>query len=601
MRILQVIHDFLPKHQAGSELYCYQISRTLVERGHQVCLFFAEIDHDRPDYSYRTGTVLGLPFWEVVNHHAYRTFEETYSNPSIESVFARCLDEFQPQVVHVHHLLGLSYGCIDLCKKRKIPVVMTLHDYWLTCPRGGGQRFRGGGAVCHEVDPSLCAECISRYRFPGIHWAQRLKRVLTVFKPELDATLLTRMQNGRIRTKQPSFVTRDRIEIDGESHEVIGAHPPSVISVRVHIPAKARLSFAVAMGPSTYEQSGDGVQFIIRCDGQTVYDRTLLPKQHRSDRGWHFETVALDRFSGKRKVEFETRAVPSGNIDFCSAFWAEPRLLTESGSAYQPPVSSFLQSMSEAWLGALHRQRLVQQVEKRALATRRLFQQVDLFIAPSRFLRTKMIEYGMDPDRIVYSDYGIADQGYRANDRTPVHPIRFTFIGTLVEHKGLHVLIEAFNRVPHDKAVLDVFGDTCEFTGYVARIQHLINHPRIELKGRIENDQIPAVLAQTDVLVVPSIWFENSPITIHEAFLARVPVITSRFGGMADLVEHGKNGLLFELGDPDSLYEQLMRCIDSPARILALRPDPMSVKSVRDDTDWLLGVYQDLAKRPVAV
>jgi len=231
-------------------------------------------------------------------------------------------------------------------------------------------------------------------------------------------------------------------------------------------------------------------------------------------------------------------------------------------------------------------------------AVRKLFEGVDLFIAPSPFLREKFIQFGLDPDRITFSDYGIAPLGELPPPRAPEHPICFTFVGTLVEHKGLHVLIDAFNRLPHDEAELNVYGDLSEFTGYVQRIQAAIAHPGITLRGRAENRDIPRILSETDVLIVPSIWFENSPITIHEAFLARVPVIASRFGGMADLVEDGRNGMLFDLGDADDLHRCLKHFVDAPETIETIRPDPAEVKSVASDAQWMIETYQRLSSRP---
>jgi len=73
------------------------------------------------------------------------------------------------------------------------------------------------------------------------------------------------------------------------------------------------------------------------------------------------------------------------------------------------------------------------------------------------------------------------------------------------------------------------------------------------LHGPYENHELPALLADTDWMVVPSIWYENSPIVIQEAFRSNVPVITSNVGGMAEKVTNMKNGLHFNVGKPLSL------------------------------------------------
>lgn len=600
MKILQAIHDFLPRHQAGSELYCYHLSRSLQTRGHDVTVFYSEIDHDQPNYSITRKTFDELPCFEVINNHEYRAFEDTYRNADMENAFRQCLDEVQPDVVHFHHLLSLSYGCVSLCNERGIPVVFTLHDYWLTCPRGGGQRFRGEGKVCHEVDPALCASCISRYAFP--HTGIRLvKKIISLFENETDPTLLGTLSRGTIETENHTFVSVGTSVIEHDQRRVLFAHPKSSVRIKAVIPEHAVLQFSYAMDPSTYTQDGGGVRFEIRVDGKAAFEATLDAKTNTEDRGWHEGRIDLSSRSGKRAaIEFRTTATGDDN-HFCTAMWAEPRLIQRGRTAYTPPARSRIQAWGETLLSRWQQRGMQSRVEDRRRSTLHLFNSVDLFIAPSPFLRKTFIEYGMPEERIVYSDYGIANAGYKNRLREPEQPLRFTFVGTLVEHKGVHTLIEAFQSLPDDCATLDVYGSLDEFTGYVNRLRSMATHPGIRFCGRAENEDIPGILARTDALLVPSIWFENSPITIHEAFLAQVPVITSRFGGMADLVRDGENGLLFEVGNASSLAEVLLRCVETPSLLNECRPDPDEVKTLAADSLWMEEQYKKLLSKRTAV
>ena len=83
-------------------------------------------------------------------------------------------------------------------------------------------------------------------------------------------------------------------------------------------------------------------------------------------------------------------------------------------------------------------------------------------------------------------------------------------------------------------------------------------------------DIVPEVLNRCDAIVVPSIWAENSPLVIHEALQARVPVITANYGGMAEYVHHEENGLLFSHRDPASLARQMQRLADDPGLAVKL-------------------------------
>src|SRR5262249_6317810 len=98
-----------------------------------------------------------------------------------------------------------------------------------------------------------------------------------------------------------------------------------------------------------------------------------------------------------------------------------------------------------------------------------------------------------------------------------------------------------------------------------------------------------------DALVVPSIWPENSPLVIHEAFLAGVPVIAARIGGIPELVTHGKNGLLFNPGDVEDLSRVLNVLLTEPALLDTLRTGIPEVRSIQDDARMARELYRTQA------
>jgi glycosyltransferase involved in cell wall biosynthesis len=84
-----------------------------------------------------------------------------YRNPRLDAAFAAFVDrQVEPfDVAHVHHLTGVSVGVLDRLRERGIPVALTLHDYWLMCPRG--QMWHRRGEACAAVEPARCADCLS--------------------------------------------------------------------------------------------------------------------------------------------------------------------------------------------------------------------------------------------------------------------------------------------------------------------------------------------------------------------------------------------------------------------------------------------------------
>jgi glycosyltransferase involved in cell wall biosynthesis len=97
-----------------------------------------------------------------------------------------------------------------------------------------------------------------------------------------------------------------------------------------------------------------------------------------------------------------------------------------------------------------------------------------------------------------------------------------------------------------------------------------------------------------DVLVVPSLWLENSPLVIHEAFMCGVPVVGARIGGIGGLIADGVNGLLFEAGSDAALADALTLLIEEPSRLERWRAALPEVKPIDQDADEWTRTYQTL-------
>ena len=168
MKILKVIHGYPPKYSAGSEVYSKTLCHQLVDMGHEVMVFTRQEDAYQQEYSIE---------WDVdpdcksirlclVNMAHSR---DGYRHPDIDQAFANLLDEWQPDIVHVGHLNHLSTSLLIEAKKRNIPIIFTLHDFWMMCPRGQFlQAINSKTAdlypACSGQNDQKCAEkCFFRY------------------------------------------------------------------------------------------------------------------------------------------------------------------------------------------------------------------------------------------------------------------------------------------------------------------------------------------------------------------------------------------------------------------------------------------------------
>lgn len=446
MRIVQVVNGLPPEYLGGTETYVAHLSRTLTQRGHLVSVFSRIADATRPEYATEAVHRDGYEVTRVNNTFSrLDTFSLTYTNEVVSQRFGAFLDRFAPELVHFHHLMYLSTTCIREAVRRRIPVVMTLHDYWLICQRG---RFlKPDLSVCPGQSDEGCARCFAHVL------DRKIASVYQRFKPALG--------------------THSRV-------------------------------------------------------------RDLLRRVHGKYSGWR-----------------------------------------------RPPVSA------------------VQQVHDRMEHVRQVCREVSLFLAPSHFLRDQFLAFGIPPEKIIFSECGLPSQSAQSNGRT-LDPQRlvFGYIGVVDPVKGIHVLVEAFS--PLLNAELRIYGGETDYAPYPDKgrfLSLLQRSPHIRMMGRYDNGEVGRILQEVDVVVAPSIWYENAPLVIREAFLAGKPVVTAAFGGMQEWVQDGINGLLFRPRDVLDLRRTLARFIADPDLVRRLSGNFPAVQSIAADAAALEERYTELIRQ----
>ncbi len=161
LKVLFVAHAFPPDSWGGVEVFTLTLARALRDRGHAVHLFVRSPGaRDEEDRSVLPGEFDGLPLSRFVNRLAFSGVDETYRFLPAEEAFRAVLTREQPDVVHVTHLIHLSTGIIDRCREARVPVLVTLIDYWARCPKV--QLIRPDRRNCKIPPPGLgCAACVA--------------------------------------------------------------------------------------------------------------------------------------------------------------------------------------------------------------------------------------------------------------------------------------------------------------------------------------------------------------------------------------------------------------------------------------------------------
>ncbi len=211
-------------------------------------------------------------------------------------------------------------------------------------------------------------------------------------------------------------------------------------------------------------------------------------------------------------------------------------------------------------------------IHQRMIETKAVIKKVDLFIAPSNYLRDRFInDFGVPENKIIYLDYGFPTE-YLTQTEKSKEKTNYTFgyIGTHIPAKGVNILIEAFKQI-EEPATLKIFGRANGQSTNALKSLAENSKNKIEFSGEYINHNLANdVFSNVDCIVVPSIWGENSPLVIHEAQSCKVPVITADFGGMKEYVQHNVNGLLFEHRNANSLAEQMKFAVSNPDKMKTL-------------------------------
>lgn len=216
---------------------------------------------------------------------------------------------------------------------------------------------------------------------------------------------------------------------------------------------------------------------------------------------------------------------------------------------------------------------------------RKVMETFDAVLAPSQTMLDALVAHGVDEARIELVPYGIETSAL--SQLTPPKPRRaapicFGFIGSMSKHKGPHILLDALARLRRSCRAR-LYGDSTDRV-YVESLRVKAERLGAEWHGAFDAEDLPRIMETIDVLVVPSMWLENAPFVIREAFAAHRPVLASRTPALAECVRDRIDGLLFDPGNSLALAQQMRRLSTRPQElgtmIGAVRPPQDLAKHV---------------------
>jgi glycosyltransferase involved in cell wall biosynthesis len=168
MRVLLVSHFFPPLSNSGTENYTYNLARILINQGNQVYVVHRDFAEKYGNYTIQCIHYNEIPILRINKYIYNEDFDKTYTDERIDQLFSKILEVINPDLVHINHLYFLSMGIINVIKLQNIPIIMTLHDYWLICPQ---IHLHKNYDLCFSKNKIDCASCIERQNYdldPGL-------------------------------------------------------------------------------------------------------------------------------------------------------------------------------------------------------------------------------------------------------------------------------------------------------------------------------------------------------------------------------------------------------------------------------------------------
>lgn len=248
-------------------------------------------------------------------------------------------------------------------------------------------------------------------------------------------------------------------------------------------------------------------------------------------------------------------------------------------------------------------------VEARRTGWARAMSACDRVVAVCEWVKALCIANDVPERKLVLSRHGhrFAPKPFPA--RT-ARVVRFGYLGRLSPEKGIGVLLDAIRHTDRDlpfemefvSATLHAPHASPEEQAVIREISAAAHaDSRLRIVGAVADDDLTARVGTWDAMIVPSLWFESGPQVVYESFAAGTPVIGSRRGGIAELVADGETGYLFEPGNARQLAHLLTRVTLDPAPLRALRSRIPPVRTTAAVADDMIGIYQTLMERHVAV
>ncbi len=513
----------------GVNGYCQALALELVSQGHEVISLCSGVTYTpgaTPDSVgacevRRHDDWLGVRVFEVINSPVLAPSLLQFADPAsetscpeLESRVRSLFAALKPDVVHFHNIEGFSAGCVDAAREPTgdwagAKVVYSLHNYHTICPQV--YLMQGHTEPCFDsVGGSRCETCIERTDRKA-EMLLRARRYVRKYREQHPDSRQAPKPPDPPPSIARGLLTEVKRFVKGEPVREWPSAPPPPAPIA--LPGRA-----------------------VECAGDVQHARPVPSEDEQRGQARSLTKKECNGF------------VPTPGDKSWKA------LLNVIAPEPMPAARNEYGTRREAMVSMLNR--------------------CDWVLAVSTFVRNKFVSMGLDAARAQTLPIGsrinamveanrelvFAPEPFAENPR---RPIRLVFLGYNNHYKGLHVLADALELLtPEYLRRFSILIHAHQGEAMQWRFERL--RPRLgELVYKFAYDysDIPWLLGGKDLVVVPSVWWDNAPQTVFEAFGCGVPVLGAELGGIPDFVRHGHNGLLFRGNDRYDLARRLAEVV----------------------------------------
>jgi glycosyltransferase involved in cell wall biosynthesis len=235
-----------------------------------------------------------------------------------------------------------------------------------------------------------------------------------------------------------------------------------------------------------------------------------------------------------------------------------------------------------------------EKIQQRFAEANQVFSMVNRVVFPTAFLKSMFSKkmYSGQSDLIRFgNDYRYIR--YNAKHYTENSEIVLGFLSSLLPHKGAHILVKAFIQANQENLSLKIYGDPLHELEYFEQLKNQSKEHQIEFLGRYNNEDMENMLQDLDLVVLPSLWWENTPLVMLRALAHKVPVIVSDFPGMTEIVNDGVNGFVFRPGDSDHLKDIVIQIGKNPILINEIKRNISYSKRIEEEAFEYECIYSE--------